>query len=118
MFFTRFLPTVACSLLLCSCADQGLYPLSGDAGRGAFPQDSGAYPSTATPPRYRPPQPGNDDADHLTKEYQNGYDIGQRDASVGYPRDYRRAFERFGGGYESTFQEGYMDGYDGRGMQH
>jgi hypothetical protein len=98
-------------------------------GGGAYPPDNRGYPpidngygQTAQPPRYEPPRTtpnyGSDYPPNLATEYRNGFEIGQKDASVGYPRDSRRAYERFGGGYESYFQEGYADGFDGRQMAH
>ena len=104
--------------MLSSCVDTGVYPPVG----GGYPPQTGSYPPDVSPPRYEPPPPSqpphSDYQPQLTAEYRNGYDIGQRDASVGYPSDYQRAFERFGNGYQSYFQEGYSDGYDGREMQH
>ena len=111
MILARLSLVVASCTLLSACADPGMYPPS-----------AGGYPPPTQPPAYEPPQPSppprGDYQPQLATEYRNGYDIGQRDASVGYPSDYHRAFERFGGGFESYFQEGYSDGYEGRGMQH
>jgi hypothetical protein len=94
----------------------------GAGGGGYGPGGGGGYgPGGPGSSGYVPPRPSPGASDylpHLATEYRNGYDIGQRDAQLGYPRDYRRGYERFGGGYESYFQEGYGHGYDGRPMQH
>ena len=61
-----------------------------------------------------PPRPGYADSrqpTYASDEYRNGFDIGSRDASYGYPADSRRAYERFGEGAETSFIEGYNDGY-------
>jgi len=72
-----------------------------------------------TIPRHpRLPRPAATTCRICANEYRNGYDVGAKDRSYGYPRDHRRAYERFGRGYESYFQEGYADGYDGRGLRH
>jgi hypothetical protein len=110
---------VGCSSLLCSCVDPGMYPPDGGDGyplahtMGQYPPQQPQQPQQQMPPGQRQDYPM-----HLAAEYRNGHEIGQRDASLGYPADYRRGFERFGGGYESYFQEGYNDGYTGRPLQH
>lgn len=88
---------------------QGQYPYP--------PQQQGQY---APPQQQQPQQPPaqSDYLPHLAQEYRSGYDIGAKDRQMGYPRDYRRAYERFGRGYESYFQEGYADGYDGNRIRH
>ena len=120
MIFARFPLALACALALSSCTDPGMYPPPQNAGN--YPPINGGYPSNGQQPPYNPPHnPQNGGSDYppnLATEYRNGFEIGQKDASVGYPRDSRRAYERFGGGYESYFQEGYADGYDGRQMAH
>jgi hypothetical protein len=88
------------------------------------PDYGGGYPPQSPPslpaPSYQPPRPPaqSDYLPHLSQEYRSGWDIGSRDRQTGYPRDYRRAYERFGRGYESYFQEGYEDGFAGRAMRH
>ena len=85
-------------------------------------QPQGGYypPQQQQPTSYPQPRPPaqSDYLPHLSQEYRSGYDIGTKDRQMGYPRDHRRAYERFGRGYESYFQEGYADGYDGRPIQH
>ena len=99
-------------LLLSACVGPDLMPPPMGPGVGGLPP---APPPE--PPRYTPP--GHSDyLPHLCDEYRSGYDIGRTDASYGYPRDPRRAYLRYGHGYESYFQEGYGDGYDGRRMMH
>lgn len=61
---------------------------------------------------------GSDYQPHLASEYRNGWRAGAQDAAYGAPRDYRRAYVCQGSGWESYFQEGYNDGYEGRGMAH
>ena len=91
--------------------------------QGGYAQGPQQYPGQPyTPPQQtiqqqRPPAQ-SDYLPHLSQEYRSGYEIGAKDRQYGYPRDYRRAYERFGRGYESYFQEGYTDGYDGRQMAH
>lgn len=55
---------------------------------------------------------------HLAREYRAGYWAGRQDSAYGYQRNSVRAFRAFGGRWESYFQEGYADGYDGRPMNH
>ena len=55
---------------------------------------------------------------HLAHAYRMGYCAGRNDRACGYHRDYRRAFEVSGSGWESYFQEGYADGYECRPMNH
>jgi hypothetical protein len=61
---------------------------------------------------------GSDYQPHLATEYRNGWRAGAQDAACGANRDYRRAYACFGTGWESYFQEGYSDGYEGRPMAH
>lgn len=121
----KFIPRLLPILLLTACVgpDGSMYP----PGAGAPPPPPGPgpggyYPPGPGPAPYLPPTPGvpptSDYLPHLSAEYRNGYDIGARDRSYGYPRDYLRAYQRFGRGYESYFQEGYFDGFDGRSMRH
>lgn len=55
---------------------------------------------------------------NLAAAYRAGYNYGHIDRDDGYPRQSHRAYLRWGGGYESYFQEGYADGYDNTGMRH
>jgi hypothetical protein len=55
---------------------------------------------------------------HLAVEYRNGYFAGRRDAAWGVTRNSPAAFRASGGRWESYFQEGYADGYDGRPIRH
>lgn len=75
-----------------------------------------------TPPPRRemapPREVRSDYLDHLAREYRNGWRAGRADRFNGWDRDYRRAYEIFGRGWESYFQEGYADGYEGRCPQH
>jgi hypothetical protein len=145
MIADRLLPYSALALVLSSCAPLDPYaPGYGQPGGYtpppagySYPQQGGGY----TPPNYQqpqqpqqypgqgyyqPPQPTqpprppaqSDYLPHLSQEYRSGYEIGAKDRQYGYPKDYRRAYERFGRGYESYFQEGYTDGYDGRQIAH
>lgn len=83
------------------------------------PTYGGSYtPAPAPAPATPRPPAQSDYLPHLSQEYRNGWDIGARDRQTGYPRDYRRAYERFGRGYESYFQEGYEDGYSGQPIRH
>ena len=82
-----------------------------------YPQQGGYTPPQPPQQQYQPPAQ-SDYLPHLAQEYRSGYDIGAKDRQMGYPRDYRRAYERFGHGYESYFQEGYADGYDGDRIRH
>lgn len=108
MMFARLLPLL---LLLSACVGPELLPPPPGGGMGGPP------PLPPEPPRYTPP--GHSDyLPHLCDEYRSGYDIGRTDAYHHYPRDPRRAYLRYGHGYESYFQEGYGDGYDGRRMMH
>jgi hypothetical protein len=91
---------------------QGYYP-----PQNQQPQQ-GYYPQQPQQPQQQRPPSQTDYLPHLSQEYRSGHDIGAKDRQYGYPRDYRRAYERFGRGYESYFQEGYADGYDGRPMAH
>lgn len=61
---------------------------------------------------------GSDYQPHLASEYRNGWRAGAQDAAYGVNRDYRRAYACHGTGWESYFQEGYNDGYEGRPMAH
>ena len=121
----KFTPFLLLALLLTACVgpDGQMYP----PGGGYVPPTPGpSYPSTPAPgpgggyypPAPTPTPPSSDYLPHLRDEYRNGYDVGAKDRSYGYPRDHSRAYERFGRGYESYFQEGYADGYDGRGLRH
>ncbi len=132
LLLMKFTPFLLLALLLTACVgpDGQMYPPGGGyvpptPGPGLSPAPSpgpggGYYPSE--PPRYEPPTPtvppSSDYLPHLRDEYRNGYDVGAKDRSYGYPRDHSRAYDRFGRGYESYFQEGYADGYDGRGLRH
>lgn len=86
------------------------YPQTG------YPPQQG-YPVQQQPQRATPPAT-SDYLPHLRDEYRTAYDIGARDRSYGYLSDYKRAFTRFGRGFESYFQEGYNDGYNGARMKH
>jgi len=55
---------------------------------------------------------------HLAHAYRMGYCAGRNDRACGFDRDYLRAFETSGSGWESYFQEGYADGYECRPMNH
>ncbi len=55
---------------------------------------------------------------HLAQAYRMGYFAGRQDRACGLDRNYRRAFEHSGSGWESYFQEGYADGYECRPMNH
>lgn len=55
---------------------------------------------------------------HLAHAYRMGYCAGRNDRACGFDRNYRRAFEASGSGWESYFQEGYADGYECRPMNH
>jgi len=61
---------------------------------------------------------GSDYQPHLASEYRNGWRAGAQDVAYGANRDYRRAYAYQGTGWESYFQEGYNDGYEGRPMAH
>ena len=121
----KFTPLLLIALLLTACVgpDGQMYPPGSGyvppvPGPGPAPMPTpgggGYYPPTPTPT----PPPSSDYLPHLRDEYRNGYDVGAKDRSYGYPRDHSRAYDRFGRGYESYFQEGYADGYDGRGLRH
>ena len=104
----------------------------GSAGIGVFttrdlfeaqdPNQPAPYPGGPNSPRAQPalaPPPAQSDyPPHLRDEYRSGHEIGVQDRSYGYPANYQRAYQRFGHGYESCFQEGYDDGYEGRSMRH
>ncbi len=97
------------------------YPQSVGSNGAYQPGYGGSYTPAPPPPPAQQPSRSPAQSDylpHLSQEYRNGWDIGSRDRQTGYPRDYRRAYERFGRGYESYFQEGYEDGYAGRSMRH
>jgi len=64
---------------------------------------------TSAPGAYQP---------HLAHAYRMGYCAGRNDRACGFDRNYRRAFEASGSGWESYFQEGYADGYECRPMNH
>lgn len=123
----KFSPFLLLVILLGACVGPdgmplapGGYPPPGPARPPSSGPGGGYYPSD--PPRYQPPTPrpppSSDYLPHLRDEYRNGYDVGAKDRSYGYPREHSRAYDRFGRGYESYFQEGYADGYDGRGLRH
>lgn len=65
-----------------------------------------------------PEQIQSDYQPHLAAEYRNGYFAGRRDAAWGIQRNSPAAFRVSGGRWESYFQEGYADGYDGRQIRH
>jgi len=65
-----------------------------------------------------PEQIQSDYLPHLAAEYRNGYFAGRRDAAWGIHRNSTAAFRVSGGRWESYFQEGYADGYDGRQIRH
>jgi hypothetical protein len=95
------LPTAFAGLLLLSaCVGPDLPPPLPLPGPAPLPSPPDCYPPVHA------------------DEYRSGYDLGRTDARYGYPRDPRRAYTRYGRGYESFFQEGYLDGYDGRSMRH
>ena len=76
-------------------------------------------PSFHPPQRNTAPPPTQSDyIPPLRDEYRAGYEIGAQDRSYGYPANYQRAYQRFGHGYESYFQEGYNDGYEARAIRH
>ena len=54
----------------------------------------------------------------LAEAYRLGYDCGRSDAAARLSRNSDRAYSRFGRGWQAYFQEGYADGYDGRGLRH
>lgn len=54
----------------------------------------------------------------LAQSYRQGWLAGQRARHCGWRRDSHGAFLCSGAGWESYFQEGYADGFDGRGMRH
>ncbi len=106
-------------------ANSGAYVPPGYQQAPQQPSSGSYYPPQAPPPQspygqQQSPQPParSDYLPHLSQEYRNGYDIGAKDRQAGYPRDHRRGYERFGRGYESYFQEGYADGYDGNRIRH
>jgi hypothetical protein len=74
--------------------------------------------SVSVAPRLSGAFTGSDYQPHLAREYRNGWQAGAYDAAWGAGRDYRRAYAVQGTGWESYFQEGYGDGYDGRPMAH
>lgn len=127
-----FSAAVGLLVILSSCVmpdPQGYPPTVG--GSGGYGQGYSSYPSAPTaggndapaqPPTYGAPaypqQPRQDYPPHLLDEYRNGHNVGVQDRSYGYPNDYARAYARFGRGYESYFQEGYADGYNGRPAAH
>ena len=61
---------------------------------------------------------GSDYAPNLSEAYRLGYRCGSDDAFEGRGRNYSLAYRRYGSGWESYFQEGYADGYDGRRPRH
>jgi hypothetical protein len=69
-------------------------------------------------PRVGTLREGSDYQPHLASEYRHGWRAGAQDATYGASRDYRRAYACQGTGWESYFQEGYNDGYEGRPMAH
>jgi len=81
-----------------------------------------AYPPAAPacpPADYPSSRPARSDYQpHLAQSYRQGWMAGQMARTHGWPRDYRSAFLATGCGWESYFQEGYADGYDGRCMRH
>ena len=108
MNLVRPLPAVL-ALTLGSCSGPPpLKPLPPPPGLPQLALPSPRHPA-ATAPGDHQSSPG-DERDQRG-EYRTGYDIGSRDASYGYPADPTRAYERFGHDRETSFQDGYADGY-------
>ncbi len=55
---------------------------------------------------------------HLAADYRAGFHAGRQAALCGWRRNYHGAFLASGCRWESYFQEGYSDGYEGRPMRH
>lgn len=105
------------------------YPQQGGYSGGQAPQGypgAAPYPGAGQQGYYAPPSqpqtqmppPTSDYPPHLRDEYRTAYDIGARDRSYGYLSDYKRAYTKFGHGFEAYFQEGYNDGFQGAQMRH
>lgn len=75
-------------------------------------------PIPVPPDPYAPREYRSDYPAHLAHDYRMGYFAGRQDRAWGYDRNYRRAYSFSGCGWESYFQEGYADGYEGRRMSH
>ena len=89
--------------------------------QASYPPSQHQYPAQQQQPQQvqRPQPPVTSDyLPHLRDEYRTAYDIGARDRSLGYLSDYKRAYTRFGHGFESYFQEGYNDGFNGNRIRH
>ncbi|MGV3658873.1 MAG: hypothetical protein ACO1TE_01775 [Prosthecobacter sp.] len=61
---------------------------------------------------------GSDYQPELAQSYRQGWAAGQRARHCGWQRDSHGAFLCSGCAWESYFQEGYADGFDGHGMRH
>ncbi len=61
---------------------------------------------------------GSDYQPELAQSYRQGWAAGQRARHCGWQRDSHGAFLCSGAAWESYFQEGYADGFDGHGMRH
>lgn len=76
------------------------------------------YPGYCPPPVYPVAPERTEYQPHLAADYRAGYWAGRRDAGMGFGRNSRGAFLASGCRWESYFQEGYADGYEGRPMNH
>jgi hypothetical protein len=89
------------------------YPTSVPDYRPACPPPSYGYaPSYAGAAAQADYQP------HLLTVYRQGYWAGVHARRCGWARDSHGAWLASGLAWESYFQEGYADGYDGHGMRH
>ena len=92
--------------------------LTACVGPDEMPYPPGAVGAPAPAPGYGPAPapypPVAEERPEYASEYRNGYDIGSQDRNYGYPQDARRAYDRFGRGFETYFREGYSDGFEGR----
>lgn len=76
-------------------------------------------PPAATVRQPRQPRAnGSDYQPELAQSYRQGWAAGQRARHCGWQRDSHGAFLCSGAAWESYFQEGYADGFDGRGRRH
>jgi len=99
---------------------QFVRPVSFNPNLANFIPQAVARPTVplAVNPRVVTLREGSDYQPHLATEYRNGWRAGAQDSAYGANRDYRRAYACQGTGWESYFQEGYTDGYQGRPMAH
>ena len=96
------------------------YPQQQDSAPSRSPWSSSPQQRSSPPPQQSrsTPPPTSDYLPHLRDEYRAGYDIGAKDHSLGYLSDPKRGYTRFGHGFETYFNEGYSDGFNGGQMRH